>query len=153
MKHALLVIVVMALSACGGGKPDTLVEGGYSETEMANAIARARREVDVFVSTLESRDGSDFAVKVPIEDGDRTEHFWLTDISYGGGEFEGKIGNDPGVVSNVAFGQIVKVPKEEISDWLFMRGGKMHGNYTLRPLLPTMPKADADYYRSLLAEP
>lgn len=153
MKHALLVVLVMAISACGGGKPDTLVEGGYSEAEMASAIARARKEVDVFISTFESRDGSDFAVKVPIEDGDKTEHFWLTDISYGDDEFEGKIGNDPGVVSNVSFGQVVKVPKREISDWLFMRGGKMHGNYTLRPLLATMPEADADYYRSLLAEP
>jgi uncharacterized protein YegJ (DUF2314 family) len=153
MKRALLMILFMALSACGGGKPDTLVEGGYSETEMADAIARARKEVDTFIATLESRDGSDFAVKAPIQDGVQTEHFWLTDLSYQAGEFEGKIGNEPGIVSNVSFGQIVKVRKEDISDWLFMRGGKMHGNYTIRPLFATMPQADADYYRSMLAEP
>ena len=107
----------------------------------------------MFIATLTSGAGSDFAVKVPIHDGDVTEHFWLTDISYEDGEFEGKIGNEPGMVSNVSFGQLVRVRKEEISDWLFMRGGKMHGNYTMRPLLPTMSVEDAAYYRSMLAEP
>jgi uncharacterized protein YegJ (DUF2314 family) len=30
---------------------------------------------------------------------------------------------------------------------------KNYGNYTMRPLLETLPKDDADYYRSLLANP
>lgn len=153
MKQALLIFLVMTCLACSRSKPETLIEGGYNEAEMVSAIDRAKSEVDSFIATLESRGGSDFAVKVPIQDGDKTEHFWLIDISCRDGEFEGKIGNDPGVVSNVAFGQTVRVRKDEISDWLFMRSGKMHGNYTMRPLLATMPQADAEYYRSLLAEP
>lgn len=153
MKHWLVVLLVGICSACGGSEPETLVKAGYDEAEMAAAIARARSEIDTFVGTLESGGGSDFAVKVPIKDRGETEHFWLTDVTYRDGEFEGKIGNDPGVVSNVSFGQTIKVRKEEISDWLFMRSGKMHGNYTLRPLLATMPESDATYYRSMLAEP
>lgn len=154
MKQCLLLVLLLATcSACGGSKPETLIEGGYDEAQMANAIARAKSEVDAFIATFESGDGSDFSVKVPIRDGADTEHFWLTDISYRDGEFEGKIGNDPGIVSNVTFGQTIKVRKEEITDWLFMRSGKMHGNYTMRPLLATMPEEDAAYYRSLLAEP
>ena len=153
MKQVLLILLLVACSACSNGKPDTLVEGGYNETEMADAIARAKSEVESFIVALESRDGSDFAVKVPIQDGDDTEHFWLTDLSYRDGHFEGKIGNDPGVVSNVSFGQTIRIRKDEISDWLLMREGKMHGNYTMRPLLATMPKAEADYFRSLLSEP
>lgn len=34
-----------------------------------------------------------------------------------------------------------------------MRDGKMHGNYTMRPLLKTMPADEAAQLRSLLAEP
>lgn len=153
MKQLLLILLVTTLFACGGSKPETLVEGGYDEIAMAKAIARARDEVDVFIAALQTQDGSDFAVKAPIKDRDETEHFWLTDVVYRNGEFEGQIGNDPGIVSNVSFGQTIRIRKDEISDWLFMRGGKMHGNYTLRPLLPTMSQEDADYYRSLLAEP
>ena len=33
------------------------------------------------------------------------------------------------------------------------RDGKMHGNYTLRPLLKTMPADDAAKLREILAEP
>lgn len=153
MKHVIVLLLIGICSACIGSEPDTLVTGGYDETEMATAIARVRSEVDTFIGALESRNGSDFAVKVPIAEGDETEHIWLTDVTYRDGVFEGKIGNDPGVVSNVGFGQTIRVRKEEISDWLVMRDGKFHGNYTLRPLLATMPEDEARYYRSMLAEP
>jgi uncharacterized protein YegJ (DUF2314 family) len=56
-------------------------------------------------------------------------------------------------VKNVKIGQKWKIKKEDISDWLFMRDGKMHGNYTMRPLLKTMPKDEAAKFRSMLAEP
>lgn len=148
-----MVLLATICVACGGNRPDTLVDGGYDEVEMNAAMARARREVDGFIATFQKGDGSDFAIKTPIHDNDETEHFWLTDISYGDGEFEGKIGNDPGIVSNVSFGQTMRVRKEDISDWLFMRDGKMHGNYTLRPLLATMTEERVRYYRSILAEP
>ncbi len=81
------------------------------------------------------------------------EHFWLSDVVYRDGEFQGTIGNDPGIVTNVTFGQSWTIKKAEISDWMFMRGGKMYGNYTMRPLLKTMPAEEAEQYRSMLAEP
>jgi uncharacterized protein YegJ (DUF2314 family) len=40
-----------------------------------------------------------------------------------------------------------------ISDWLYIRGGKMVGNRTLVPLLKTMPEKEAASYRKMLAEP
>lgn len=82
-----------------------------------------------------------------------TEHFWLTDVSFENGEFKGTINNDPGMVGNVKIGQSWTVRKDGISDWMFMRGGKMYGNYTMRPLLKTMPEAEAAKYRSMLADP
>lgn len=56
-------------------------------------------------------------------------------------------------MQNVKIGQAWTIGKDEISDWMFMRDGKMHGNYTMRPLLKTMPEAEAEKYRSMLAEP
>lgn len=79
-------------------------------------------------------------------------YFWLTDVSFQDGSFEGVIGNEPGVVKNVKLGQKWSIEKAAISDWMFLRDEEMHGNYTLRPLLKTMPKAEADRYRAILAE-
>ena len=148
------VVVFLILMCCScSKKPETLVEGGYDEQEMDAAIARARKEVDSFIAELSKRNGTDFAVKVPIADKEEVEHFWLTDIVYRDGKFEGEIGNEPGVVTNVKMGQKWSVKKSEISDWMFMRDGKMHGNYTVRPLLKTMPEEKAASIRSMLANP
>jgi uncharacterized protein YegJ (DUF2314 family) len=130
-----------------------LITSGYDEQEMEVAISRARGEVDRFIAEWSKPTGTDHAVKAPIEDAGRTEHFWLTDLKYASGQFEGTINNEPGVVKNVKIGQKWKIKKEDISDWLFMRDGKMHGNYTMRPLLKTMPKDEAAKFRSMLAEP
>lgn len=152
--HLLLSLAFLATLCCSCSPRDkTLVKGGYDQQEMDAAIARARRESDAFLVELSKGNGTDFSVKAPIEDKGQTEHFWLTDITFANGEFSGLIGNDPGIVKNVKLGQKWTIKKADISDWMFMRDGKMHGNYTMRPLLKTMSKAEADQMRSLLAEP
>jgi uncharacterized protein YegJ (DUF2314 family) len=155
MRHlSLLFLVCFWCWGCGKAeKPDTLVESGYDEQEMEAAIARARKEVDTFVAELSKPTGENHAVKVPITDKGQTEHFWLINVSYRNGQFEGEINNEPGMVKNVRMGEKRKVNKAEISDWMFMRGGKLYGNYTMRPLLTTMPKEEADKYRSMFANP
>lgn len=151
--RALIIVALAALCGCQRSRPETLVDSGYDQKEMDDAIARARSEVDSYLAELASPTGEDHAVKAPITDGDKTEHFWLGDIKFENGEFKGTINNEPGVVSNVKIGQPWTVKKGDISDWMFMRDGKMHGNYTMRPLLKTLPAADAAEYRSMLAEP
>lgn len=149
----LLGTLAVVFCSCESTPPDTLIQGGYDEQEMEAAIARARSEVDFFIAEFEQGNGTDFSVKAPIEDGGETEHFWLTDITYANGEFRGLIGNDPGMVTNVKIGQEWTIKKSEISDWMFMRDGKIHGNYTMRPLLKTMPDDEAERFRSMLADP
>ena len=151
--HIKLLLVFVLLACCSCSKPTDTVIKDYDEKEMEAAIARARSEVDSFIAELSKRNGSDFAVKVPIQDKDETEHFWLTDIVYRNGKFEGVIGNNPEIVTNVKNGQKWTVKKSEISDWMFMRDGKMYGNYTIRPLLKSMPEKDAEKFRSMMANP
>jgi uncharacterized protein YegJ (DUF2314 family) len=151
----LLTAILFTLASVSGcdSTPETLVEGGYDQQEMDAAIARARGEVDKFIAELANPTGKDHAVKAPISEGETTEHFWLSDVTYADGHFEGTIGNDPGMVKNVKIGQKWRLKKDEISDWMFMRDGKMHGNYTMRPLLKTLPADEAAELRSILAEP
>ncbi len=134
-------------------EPETLVESGYDQNEMDQAIETARSKVDSFLTALSTPTGEDHAVKAPIKDDETVEHFWLIDVVYKDGSFTGTINNDPGLVSNVKFGQRWTLKKAEISDWMYMKDGKMHGNYTMRPLLKTLPDHEAAQYRSMLAEP
>ena len=153
--YGCIVVALAILPCCSCAKPtpDTLHTGGYDEQEMDQAIARARSEVDQFIAQLAAGNGEEFAVKVPIKEKDQVEHFWLTKIEFRDGEFHGEIGNDPGIVSNVKLGQPYTIAKSEITDWMFMRDGKIHGNYTMRPMLKTMPPNEAEQLRSMLADP
>ncbi len=151
----LVAVLVCCLFGCGDSDsgPDTLVSGGYDDAAMEKAIERARGEVDVFIAELENPTGVDHAVKAPVEDGGQVEHFWLTDVVYEDGRFTGRIGNDPGIVGNVSFGQEWTVAKDEISDWMYLKDEKIHGNYTMRPLLETLPPEEAAQMRAMLADP
>ena len=74
---------------------DTLVTGGYDKQAMSDAIKHARKETDKFIEVMNKKDADTFAVKAPITDHGRTEHFWLTDVTYSNGMFIGVISNDP----------------------------------------------------------
>jgi uncharacterized protein YegJ (DUF2314 family) len=152
MSRFLSAVLLLSVFGCNQ-KPDTLITEEYDQAEMAAAIARAQKEVDSFIAELASPTGEDHAVKAPIQDGGETEHFWLTDVTFRDGKFHGTINNDPGIVGNVKFGQAWSLGKGEISDWMYMRDGKMYGNYTMRPLLKTLPDEEAAQYRAMLAEP
>lgn len=145
-----LISVLLLASACSR-QPDTLVgEDQYDEEEMNAAIEHARLETAEFLKALTNGTGESFSVKAPIKDSHGTEYFWLTDLTYEAGVFHGKIGNDPGIVTNVKFGQEWSLRAEEISDWMYIREAKIHGGYTIDPLLQSMPKKEAEALRSRL---
>lgn len=146
-------LLLLGMCGCGKSQPDTLVTGGFDEQEMEQAIARAKSEVDAFIVQLQAKNGEDFAVKAPIEENGVVEHFWISNVTYRDGQFEGTIGNDPGMVKKVKFGDKWTISKSEISDWTYTRDGLMYGNYTMRPLLKTLPPEEAEKMRKMLAEP
>ena len=148
-----LGLCLVVSPGCDASKPETLIESGYDEQEMEAAIARAQAEVESFIEELANPTGEDHAVKAPVKDGEIVEHFWLTNLTHRDGKFSGRIGNEPGSVKNVTFGQPWTIAKEDITDWMFMRDDKLHGNYTMRPLLTVMPPAEAAKFRQIFAEP
>lgn len=151
MKFIMLALSLLFFTAAGYcEKPDTLVTEGYDQQEMSAAIAHARRETDKFIEMLNKHDADSYAVKAPITDHGDTEHFWLTDITYADGVFTGKIGNEPGIVKNVQYGQEWKIKKADISDWMYTRGDKIYGGYTIDPLLSTYPEEEAAAMRARL---
>jgi uncharacterized protein YegJ (DUF2314 family) len=144
----LLLLPLFALCGCAK-QPETLSKD-YDAKQMEAAIATAQARVGEFIAILEKKGADSFSVKAPITDKHGTEHFWITDVTYKDGAFTGQIGNDPGVVKNVKFGQTWTVKRAEISDWMYLIGEKIHGGFTIDPLLPSFPKDKADAIRAKL---
>ena len=50
-------------------------------------------------------------------------------------------------------GDKVEFTEADISDWMFMRNGKIVGGETIKPTLKSLPKADADALRARMEQP
>jgi uncharacterized protein YegJ (DUF2314 family) len=123
--------------------------------DMQAAIAKARETLPAFWQSYANpgEGESNFAVKLAVADGELLEFFWLVDLERDGDVISGKIGNEPAGVTTVKLGERVSFTEDQITDWTFMRGGKMVGNETMRPLLKRMPGSDAQRFKSLYEMP
>jgi uncharacterized protein YegJ (DUF2314 family) len=122
---------------------------------MNAAISEARESLSKFweVFGAPAQGESDFALKVRIEDLNGVEHFWVTDLRREAGKVYGLIGNEPNTVTSVKLGDEIEVPSADITDWLYMRDGRMVGNFTVRPLFKEMPAAEVERIKSMMADP
>jgi uncharacterized protein YegJ (DUF2314 family) len=81
-----------------------------------------------------------FIVKKPFKDGEKVEHIWLSDVSFDGTNFRGRVDNEPLDVKNVTLGATATAAKGEISDWSYVDDGKLVGGYTIRVLYARMTR-------------
>lgn len=152
---ALLLITVLVVSWLGCSKQDKVVNVADDDPEMLAAITQARAALPQFWQTFGKREHgeSGFSLKVRITDQQGTEHFWLTEIERKDGQTLGTVNNDPDIVGNVKLGERRAIPEADISDWLYMRDGKMVGNYTLKVLFRQMPAKEVEKYKKMMADP
>jgi|SRR6185436_5801119 len=147
-------VLLAGLVACSASD-DPVVSVSSDDPEMNAAIAEARESLPAFwmVYGAPNRGESDFALKVRIEDRRAVEHFWVTDLRREADKVYGLIGNEPNTVTTVKLGDEIEVPSDDITDWLYMRDGKMVGNFTLRPLFKEMPVEEVERLKAMMADP
>ena len=160
MTRATIAILFMGILAttgvaCSEHERDKVVNVATDDPEMLAAIAQARRTLPTFWQVFETPDRGErgFALKVRVTDKTGTEHFWVTDIARRDGTISGTINNDPNLVGNVKLGDRIEISEADISDWLYMRDGKMVGNHTVRPLFKRMSASEVERIKKILADP
>jgi uncharacterized protein YegJ (DUF2314 family) len=111
------------------------------DPDMAAAFRKARETLPEFLALASAPrpTATNLAVKIAIPDGDGNEYFWLTRFAPRGDKYTGRINNTPRAAKQVKFGQVVEFSENEIVDWLYIEGGKMHGNFTACALLKREP--------------
>jgi len=150
---ALIGVLLVLLPACS--KRDKTINVEKDNAEMNAAIAKARSTLPHFWQIFGQRERgeSQFSLKVRITDNKGTEHFWATDVERRDGKIWGTINNDPNIVASVKLGDRIAIPEADISDWLYMRDGKMVGNETLKPLFKKMSAAEVAQLKRVMADP
>ncbi len=131
---------------------DRAIGVSKDDPEMKKAMANARAHLPHFWQVMAEAKNheEDFSIKVRITDGDDVEYFWCTDLKVEKGAVTAEIGNDPELVKTVKLGQRIPVKESDIVDWLYMKDGKMIGNYTSRPLMKSMNKEEVEYLKQTL---
>lgn len=132
-------------------RESSVVSVGSADEEMQAAIARARQTLPAAIERFVAGELEAFTVKVRVSDGQNAEHVWLSDTRYENGKFSGIIDAELQYLDGFKEGQVYEASIDDVSDWMHFNDGLMYGNYTLRVLLPRMPKEEAAKYAEHLA--
>lgn len=115
------------------------------DVEMNIAMNNAKATYTSFLQkVIDSCDGcEDFMVKVRFSEGDENvEHMWLNELKAKGNKLTGELIGTPEIITRVHSGDLIEVNKDSLSDWYYVRNGKMIGGYTIKYFYNKMPKEE-----------
>jgi len=148
MKHILLLVVCLGLSACSPtstARPDV-------DAEMESAIQEARDTLDLFIEKIGTPhpDRTFVAVKVRFSPPDGPpQDIWVDEVTYADGSFRGLMGDDiPSL--RLEAGEKVTVEEEDILDWMIVEDGKLAGGYTIRLAVERMSPEEKERFLETL---
>lgn len=115
------------------------------DAELNAASAEAVERFGEFLTRFEYRRPSDtFAVKVPFTDDYGREYMWVMVTGVDGEYLIGKLDNRPAYIRSITAGQVVRVPRRGLTDWLVVRGGIPHGGFTMRVIESRLRRANGE---------
>ncbi|MBX3436426.1 MAG: DUF2314 domain-containing protein [Planctomycetaceae bacterium] len=127
------LFLLLFLAGCSERHGDPIVEFADDDAEMNAAIADAKANVDLFVAYLEAHpEDAMCLIKAPLDTGGHVEHIWIDNVRFDGQQFTGRLANAPHDLSRYKQGDVVTVPRADVSDWAFFENDAMQGGYTIR---------------------
>ncbi len=115
---------------------------------MDRAVTEARESLGFFLAALKAKksDTGTFEVKKCFVEGEKAEHIWIGNITWDGKAFHGRVDNKPLEINNTHLGKIVTVTPEDLTDWMYVRSGKLMGGFTMRVLYSRLsPEQKTDF--------
>jgi uncharacterized protein YegJ (DUF2314 family) len=119
---------------------------GQDDEELARIAQNARDTLPQFFRHLlrPANGESDFRLKYPFRadpgSGFGMEQLWLSDIEFKDGVYYGLVANTPFYIATMKKGDTVVFSTSEISDWVYIRDGKIEGGLSIKYLLEQIPE-------------
>jgi uncharacterized protein YegJ (DUF2314 family) len=134
----------------------TVVDVRAADAEMNAAIAYARDTLPTFWASYDALKPTEsgHCQKVRFAGDGYVEHFWMADVEkLPDGNYSSRFGNEPNNLPGKTIGDQAEFEQADITDWMFMRNEKIAGGVTIKLLLKSMPKKDADAMRARMEQP
>jgi uncharacterized protein YegJ (DUF2314 family) len=138
------------------GDDPPIVSVPTADAEMNAAIAHARDTLPTFWASCDAPKPTEtgHVLKVRLVVDAEVEHIWVSDVKkLPDDNYSGWFANEPSDLLGQNIGDHVKFKLSDISDWMFMRSEKIVGGATIKALLKSMPKEEADALRALMEQP
>jgi uncharacterized protein YegJ (DUF2314 family) len=164
MKTALALLFVGASLVGAAPENTTHIAGravktpgppGYLEVKdkdkaMDAAVDHAHQTLGFFCAALKAKkpDTRGYEIKTAFTDGEQVEHIWVNKVTWDGHAFHGQVNNKPLAVGNVHLGQKVTLQPKQVSDWMFVKEGKLIGGFTTRVLYARLSAEDKAQFES-----
>jgi len=125
-------------------------ETAYTEQydgEILRIAEDARRTLPIFFRQLTRGDPreSGFSIKHPFRadngSGIGMEQLWLNGIHFKDGEYFGVLASIPLYVSGLQKGDTVALDMDAVTDWMYVRDGKIAGGRSIKYLLEQIPES------------
>ena len=141
--------LMLLIGGCGlNGQDKNVVSVDAHDARMNAAMVEARSTVQKFIEALNNPGPgvSGLAVKVPVQTGSGTEHIWVKSVSYDGERFQGVVNNQPAGASSIKLGDKLTALPDGISDWMYLRGRKLVGGYTIRAVRDSLSAKEREAF-------
>ena len=146
MTHEMIFILTCIFLLCSCDKHQSSFISGTvqldnSDEIMAKITEDSRNTLSIFFRHLSRPLSGEhgFCVKIPLETvngGDiAAEQLWLKDIHFKNGTWYGNLANTPRFSSSQKQGDTLPFSADSITDWMFIRGNKIIGGYSIKYLL------------------
>lgn len=132
---------------------DSVVAMDGADTEMARSQAAARTTFDAFWTRINAdKTGLDaISIKVAVPHAGGAEHLWMTGCKSANAQTFDCVVSNEAVDVPLKLGSRYSFERASISDWMYRQNGKIHGGYSIRALLPTLPAQQAQAMTAMLA--
>jgi len=157
-----LAMAALALTACDAppaaqppAQGGNIVPVAAQDSEMNAAIAAAQATLPQFEALLAVGQLADSSPKVKVgfdSDDGSVEHIWVAEPQFSGDTMHGVLDNEPVFLSGRHLGDVVSFRRDQISDWSYVRDGRLFGNYTTRVMLPQLEPAQREELTAFLSE-
>ena len=117
----------------------------WNDPEILRIAQEAQAGLSVFFRHLTAAGEGEggFCVKYPFvadSGGVDSEQVWLTGIRFRNNRYYGKLANTPIHVSGLKKGGTVSFIPDNITDWMFVKDGKIVGGQSIKYLLEKIPE-------------
>ena len=158
IRLATIVAAFAAFTATAGAEDRSpVIDFRNGDPEINAAIAQARATLPKFWASHEAPKPSEtgHSLKARFPYGSNSgEHIWMADVKkISDNSYAGKFANAPRHLPGKRAGDTAEFREADISDWMFLRNGKIVGGETIRPMLKLMSKADAAALRARMESP